>query len=79
MCAYRDAWVAQWLSIQLLILAQVMISQFASSMPALGSAPKVGDSLSPSLSALPLLVFSLSLKINKLKKTYVLIVCRILR
>ena len=67
-----------WLSVRLLILAQVMISRFVSLSPRLGSALTVWNllgilSLSLSLS-LPLpcslmLSPSLSLQINKLRKT----------
>ena len=62
------------LSVQLLKSAQVMISRFVSSRPTWGSVltaqslDPASDSLSPSLSAPPLLTVSLSLKINKLKK-----------
>ena len=70
----RGAWVAQ--SVELPASAQVMISRFVSSSPASGSVltaqslEPASDSVSPSLSALPPLVLSLSLsKINKhLKK-----------
>ena len=65
----RGAWVAQ--SIKRLTSAQVMISQFVSSSPASGSVltaqslEPVSDSVSPSLSAPPLLMLSLCLsKIN---------------
>ena len=34
---YQGAWVAQWLGIRLLILAQVMVSRFVNSSPASGS------------------------------------------
>ena len=61
-----DAWVAQ--SVEHLTLAQVMISQFVSLSPALGSVltaqslePAL-DSVSPFLSVPPLLTLSLSLK-----------------
>ena len=68
-----------WLSAQLLILAQVMISGFVSSNPASGSMQTAGSllgilslslslSLSPSLYAPPLHSLSLSLKISKLIK-----------
>ena len=60
------AWMAQ--SVKRLTLAQVMISQIMGSSPASGSVltaqsldPAL-DSVSPSLSALPLLVLSLCLK-----------------
>ena len=56
------------LSTQLLTLAQVLISQFVNSSPALGSvlrAQSLLGILSPSLSVSTLLVLSLSLKINK--------------
>ena len=67
-----------WLSVQLLILAQVMISQFMGLSPTLGSTlPELG--FSPSVSAPPMLTYvclhslvcslslslSLSLKTNK--------------
>ena len=57
-------WLSQ-LSIQLLISARVMISEFMESSPALGSvltAWSLLGILSPPLSAHPLLVLSLSLK-----------------
>ena len=63
----RGAWVAQ-LTVQLW-LTQVMISQFVSSSPTLGSVltaqslEPASDSVSPSLSAPPLLMLCLS-KIN---------------
>ena len=56
----RDAWVAQ--SVKCQTLAQVMISQFVSSSPTLGSVltaqslEPASDSLSPSLFAPPPLV-----------------------
>ena len=57
-------------------LAQVMISQFVSSSPASGSVltaqspERASDSVTPSLSAPPLLVLtlSLSLSLSKIKK-----------
>ena len=64
---YKGAWVAQ--SVKCPTSAQVMISQFTSSSPMPGSvltAESLGpalDSVSPSLSALPPLILSLS-KIN---------------
>ena len=66
------AWVAQ--SVKRLTSAQVMICWFVGSSPASGSVlmarslDPASDSVSPSLSALPLLVLSLSLK-NKCKET----------
>ena len=54
-----------WFNVQHLILAQVKISQFVGSSPTPGSALTVWrlcGILSPSLSASPLLVLSLSLK-----------------
>ena len=63
-------WLSQ-LSVQLLILAQVMISQFMGLNPTLGSALTAWDSLSLSLSAPPLLVhtpLSLSKEISLKKK-----------
>ena len=58
-----------WLSIRLLVSAQVVISSFMSSSPASGSdgVEPAWDSLSPSLSlpAPPLLALSVSLKINQ--------------
>ena len=66
------AWVAQWVSVQLLISAQVTISGFVGSSPASGSVLSAGslepalDSVSPSLSAPPPLMLCPSLpKINK--------------
>ena len=66
----RGVWVAQ--SVELPASAQVMISRFVSSSPTSGSvltaqSPEpASDSVSPSLSALPPLVLSLSFsKINK--------------
>ena len=68
----RGAWVAQ--SIGRLTSAQVMISQFVSLSPMLGSMltaeslePAL-DSVSPSLSVPPLLSLSLSLKNKDLKE-----------
>ena len=65
--SFRDAWVAQ--SIRHPTLAQVMISEFVSLSPTLGSVltaqslEPASDSLSPSLSApLPAHVLSLSQK-----------------
>ena len=61
-------WVPQ--SVGRLTSAQVMISQFVGSSPMLGSVLTVqtlepaSDSLSPSLSAPPLLVFCLSLSLS---------------
>ena len=61
----RGAWVAQ--SVKCPISAQVMISQSVSSSPALGSVLRAqslesaSDSVSPSLSAPPLLMLCLSL------------------
>ena len=62
-------WLSR-VSVRLLILAQVMISQFMSSSPTSGSALTVQTllwilSLSPSLSVPPPLTCVLSLKINK--------------
>ena len=54
--------------------AQVMISQFVSSSPASGSMltaqtlEPASDFLSPSLSALPLLILCLSLSLSKINK-----------
>ena len=68
MIPFWGAWVAQ--SVKRPTLAQVMISRFVSSGPESGSVltaqslEPASDSLSPSLSAPPLLVFSLS-KVNK--------------
>ena len=65
----RGTWVAQ--SVRHLTLAHVMISQFMSSNPASGSGltarslEPASDSVSPSLSAPPLLALCLS-KLNKL-------------
>ena len=60
-------WLSQ-LSIQLFILAQVMISRFMRSIPASGSAPTVRSLLGIlsllALSAPPLLVVSLSLSVS---------------
>ena len=64
----RGAWVAQ--SVKHLTSAQVMISQFVSSSSALGSVltaqslEPASDSVSPPLSAPPLLMFCLSLSLN---------------
>ena len=70
---YRGAWVAQ--SVERLTSAQVMISRSVSSSPASGSVftaqtlEPASDSVSPSLSAPPLLVRSLSLSLSlSLKK-----------
>ena len=63
--SYRGAWVAQ--SVKRPTSAQVMISRFVGSSPALGSVLTVQslepalDSMSPSLSAPPLLVRARSL------------------
>ena len=60
---FQDAWVAQ--SVEPMTLVQVMISQLVSSSPASGSVltawslEAASDSVSPSLSAPPLLVLSL--------------------
>ena len=60
----RGAWVAQ--SVKHLTSAQVMISQFLSSSPTLGSVLTAqsleiaSDSVSPNLSSPPLLALSLS-------------------
>ena len=65
---FQDAWVAQWFSAQLLTSAQVMVSQFMGSSPALGSALTVRSVLrilSPYLSAPPLLMCSVFLFQNK--------------
>ena len=65
----RGAWVAQ--SVKRLTSAQVMNSWFVSSSPASGSVltaqslEPASDSVSPSLSAPPLLMLCLFLKINK--------------
>ena len=61
-----------WLSIQLLVSAQVMISWFVGSSPTLGSALVVQSLLGILSLSLPLLLLtlSLSLKINKLLKIY---------
>ena len=62
----RGAWVAQ--SVKCLTSAQVMFSQSVSSSPASGSVltaqslEPASDSVSPSLSAPPLLALSLSFK-----------------
>ena len=64
----RGTWVAQ--SVKHLILAQVMISWFTGSIPALGSVltaqslEPASDSVSLSLSASPLLALSLSLSLT---------------
>ena len=63
-----DAWVA--LSVKRPTLAQVMISRFVGSSPASGSVltaqslEPASDSVSPSLSAPPLLTLCLSLSLN---------------
>ena len=69
----RGAWVAQ--SVRRLTLAQVMIIQFVSSSPTLGSVltaqslEPTSDSVSPPLSAPPMLTLCVCLSIiNKLKK-----------
>ena len=68
----RGTWVAQ--SVKHLTSAQVKISRSMSSSPALGSVltaqslEPASDSVSPSLSAPPLLVFSLSLSLSLKKK-----------
>ena len=65
----RDAWVAQL--VEPLTSAQVMISQLVSSSPVSGSAltaqnlEPASDSVSPSLSAPPLLTLFLSLSLKK--------------
>ena len=70
---FRGAWVAQ--SGGRLTLAGVMISQFVSLSPALGSVltaqslEPASDSVSPSLSARPLLALCLS-EMNKCLKTF---------
>ena len=62
----RGAWVAQW--VKRPTSAQVMISRFVSLSPMMGSvltaqSPEpASDPLSPPVSALPLLMLSLSLK-----------------
>ena len=59
-----------WLSVRLLILAQVMILQLVRSSPVLGSAlgiPSLSLSLSLSLCHSPIHAVSVSLKINKLE------------
>ena len=75
-CLGAPEWLSQ-LNVQLLILAQVMISQFMSLSPTLGSVlTEPGwDFLPPFLSAPSLLTCSLSLKIKKQtnKKTICLI------
>ena len=64
----RGAWVAQ--SFKHLTLAQVLISQFVSLSPALGSELRAqclepaSDSVSPLLSAPPKLMLCLSLSLN---------------
>ena len=66
--SYRGTWVTQ--SVKRPTWAQVMISQFVSASPALGSVltaqslEPAWDSVSPSLSAPPLLVLCLS-EMNK--------------
>ena len=70
-------WVAQ--SVKRLTLARVMISRFVSSSPAIrlcaDSLEPASDSVSPSLSAPPLLLLCLSLKNKdeKRKKKYTLV------
>ena len=65
-CDLRGAWVA--LLVQRLTLAQVVISGFMGSSPVLGSVrtaqslEPASDSVSPSLSSLPLLALSLKNK-----------------
>ena len=64
----RGAWVAQ--SVECPTLAQVIMSRFVDSSPASGSVLTVrnlepaSDSVSPSLSAPPLLTLCLSLSLN---------------
>ena len=73
-CPYypRGTWVAQ--SVKCLTSAQVMISWLVSSSPALGSVltarslEPVSDSVSPSLSAPPLLMLCLCLCLSKINK-----------
>ena len=66
------AWVAQL--VEHMTSPQVMISWFVSSSPVLGSVltaqslEPASDSVSPSLSAPPLLSFSLSLCLSKINK-----------
>ena len=57
-----SGWLSQ-LGVQLLISAQVMISQFVGPNPGLGSAPTAWSQLG--ILSLPLLCLSLFLKINK--------------
>ena len=65
-------WLSQ-LSVQLLVSAQVMISQFVGSSPTSGpvliaeSLEPASDSVSPSLSAPPLLALCLSHSLSKIK------------
>ena len=67
---FGGAWVAQW--VKQLTLAQVTISRFTGSSPASGSVltarslEPAGNSVSPSLSAPPLLTLSLSLSLTKI-------------
>ena len=63
-----EPWVAHWLSDQLLVSAQVMISQFVGSSPASGCAVTVRSLLrilSPSLSFCPSPPCTLSLSLSK--------------
>ena len=61
-CKYRGTWVAQLAAVKRLTSAQVMISQFVNLSPVLGSVltawslEPAWDSVSPSLSAPPLLM-----------------------
>ena len=69
---FQGAWVAQ--SVRRPTLAQVMILQFVGSSPALGSVlmaqslEPASDSVSPSLSAHPLLMLCLSLCLSKMNR-----------
>ena len=71
----RGAWVAQ--SVERLTSAQVMISRSVSSSPVSASVltaqslEPVLDSVSPSLSAPPLLAFCLSLSVEKIGRAHV--------
>ena len=65
------AWLS-WLHVQFLVSAQVMISWFHEFEPCIGfradSAEPASESVSPSLSAPPLLTLSLSLSKINIKK-----------
>ena len=73
-CQERGVWVAQ--SVKRPTSAQLVISRFVGSSPASGSVltarslEPASDSVSPSLSAPPLLVLCLSLTLSKISQTW---------